>query len=377
MKTALKLLTAAAALIVALCILCGFAPAAFAQDENPPGEAETACIKWDVGFDKTAYGLFDTATATVSFKNTSPYPIGSISFSASSEGLECLGTEGRYVLLGPGNTGRITMKLQLSSKAPGLNIFARFLLAVRGLFKKGEALTGQEDAGSVFVSSADYGRSGKREMEFSLRYEVINPDNDIEDDPGVAERSEANRFIAETLKKDSYTLDLIITTSDGVESVTLPVKTAKSGDRMYLETAAPLDDSSSSGSVTLKAYLSGGKARIYAANVRAYYETDPAEFNAMIDRFSSITTVPVDSGYKGTYKGTSGGKSIDIDIYGSDEGTYYCYYEDGKLTRIEFSGYDGSSTVTEIVSVSSSADSRLFREPAGYINITGLLKQDS
>ena len=376
MKKARKLLTAAAALIVSLCLLCGAAPPAFAADETPPAETDGDCIKWDVGFDKTSYGLFDTATATVSFKNTSSYPVGSISFSAESDSLECLGTEGGSVILGPGATGRVTMRLQLSSKAPDLNIFARFLLAVRGLFKKGDALSGQGEADSVCRACADFGRNGNREIEFSLIYETINPDSDIEDDPGVAERSEANKFIAETLKKDSYTLDLIITTSDGEQSLTVPVKTAKSGDRMYLEMAAPLDDSSS-GSVTLKAYLSGGKARIYAANVRAYYETDPEEFMAMIDRFSSITAIPTDSGYRGTYKGTSGGKNIDIDIYGSPDGTYYCYYEEEKLTRIEFSGNDGSSTITEIVSVTSSADSKLFREPTGYINISGLLKQDS
>ncbi len=354
-------------LLLALSLTAGFIPLAFAAQEEQAKAPDI--IKWDVSFDKSSYSLFGKAVATVKFTNTSDEILGSVVLSADSEGLESLKTEGNPIVLGIGETGIVRMELQLSSKAPGANFFARFLLLIRSLFKKGDALKGASGAKSSYDTSVDFGFGGRQAIRFCLNYGSLA----MEQDPAAAQRKQGQKFFEDIQSKNAYTIKMNIRNVSGSEITETPMTMARSGNNKYLEIVAPIETSGDTdGGLTLKAYLKGDTAKIYTVEMKAYVVVPAAEFNEMFN--SSLLNENTDKGvYKGTYKTSSGGKSYVIDVYESAEGTTRYYYENQELKRIESKYKDGSETTLEILEASATADSKLFDEPFGYTNLTDLL----
>ena len=56
--------------------------------------------------------------------------------------------------------------------------------------------------------------------------------------------------------------------------------------------------------------------------------------------------------------------------------TYLYYFEGTKLYKIEQKSGKGPQTVVEITEFTESADSSLFEEPKGYINLSDLVKSN-
>lgn len=354
-------------LLLALSLTAGIIPLAFAVQEEQAKAADS--IKWDVSFDKSSYSLFGKAVATVRFTNISDELLGSVALSAGSEGLELLSRDSGPIVLGIGETGTVRMELQLSSKAPGANFFARFLLLIRSLFKKGDALKADSSVKSTYDTSVDFGFGGRQAIRFCLNYGSVT----MEQDPAAAQRKQGQKFFEDIQSKNAYTIKMNIRNVSGGEITETPMTMARSGNNKYLEIIAPIETSGDTdGGLTLKAYLKGDKAKIYTVEMKAYVVIPADEFNEMFN--SSLVNENTDKGeYKGTYKTSSGGKSYIIDVYENQDGITRCYYENQELKRIESKLKDGSETTLEIVEAKASADSKLFDEPFGYTNLTDLL----
>lgn len=368
MKTAKRISGVILSLLLALSLTAGIIPLAFAVQEEQ-AEQPGDIIKWDVSFDKSSYSLLGKAVATVKFTNTSDEILGGVDFSAESEGLELLSRDGNPIVLGFGETGTVKMELQLSSKAAGVNFFARFLLLIRGLFKKGDALKANSNAKSTCEKSVDFGMGGKQAVKFCLNYSGLT----MEQDPQAAQRGRGQKFFDDIQSKSAYTLKLKIRNITNGEITETPMTMARNGDNKYLEITAPVETSGDSANgMTLKAYLKGDQARLYTVEMKIYVEIPANDFNEMLN--TPLTNDGDDKGeYKGTYKTSSGGKSYLIDVYESNNSTTRCYYENSELKRIETVESDGTETDLEIVEAIYSADKKIFDEPFGYTDLTNLI----
>ncbi len=198
-----------------------------------------------------------------------------------------------------------------------------------------------------------------------------------DDSEGAASRNQGQTFFDDIKNKNSYTIKFAMrNTADG-QSTSIPVTIARSGSKRYLEASAPLELSDKTdGSMTMKAYLNGDEARVYIPNIKAYMDVPGEEFNEMLDDYKLIESNPDDSGYKGTSKTSYGGKSYIVDVYETSDGKTFYYYEGNNLRRIESTRKDNSSTILEITEISDTADSKLFVEPTGYLNISDIVGEE-
>lgn len=200
----------------------------------------------------------------------------------------------------------------------------------------------------------------------------------LEDDSeGAASRNQGQSFFNSISNKSAYTLKFVMNSSVDGQSSNMPVTIAKNGNNMYIEASAPVDmGKESSGSMTIKAYIKGDKARIYTPNLKAYMDLPADDVKEFMNEFKLGTEAPTDGNYKGTSKITFGGKTYTTDIYESSTGTSRYYYDGQNLTRIEHVDNNGTTSTIGIISASSSADSKLFTEPSGYYNMTDLIGED-
>ncbi len=192
----------------------------------------------------------------------------------------------------------------------------------------------------------------------------------------AASRNQGQKFFQDISSKNAYTMKFVMSSTADNQTSSMPVTIAKNGDKMYIEASAPIDISKDSGSMTIKAYINGDKARIYTPNLKAYMDLPSDQVKEFMDEFKLGVEAPEKSNYKGTVKTSIGGKNFEVDVYENDAGTSYYYYDGQNLKRIEHKDKDGTASIIEITQVAYSADSKLFTEPSGYYNMTDLLSQD-
>ena len=273
-------------------------------------------------------------------------------------------------ILRAGESFSETLQLQLSSNAPKINFFARILLKIRDLFKKGSSFKAEGNAALSFEASADFGWDGKQPVKFALDYGAL------EFDAAGTDRNQGQKFFQDISSKNAYTMKFVMSSTADGQSSSMPVTIAKNGDKMYIEASAPIDISKDSGSMTIKAYINGDKARIYTPELKVYMDLPSEQVKEFMDEFKLGVEAPEKNNYKGSAEIKIGGKIYYVDVYESEDGTSYYYYDGQNLKRIEHKDKDGTASIIEITQVAYSADSKLFTEPSGYYNMTDLLSQD-
>ncbi len=356
--------------ILALALIFGMVPFAFAAEDAPAAEKREDCIKWEVKFDKEKYFLFDRPTVKATFTNTGDKDLLAV-FSAGSEAFEILSGKSESMrLLRAGESFSETLQLQLSSNAPKINFFARILLKIRDLFKKGSSFKAEGKAALSFEASADFGWDGRQPVSFYLDYSEL----EIADDAEGSDRG--RKFFQEIFGKDAYTMKFVMSSTTDNQTSSMPVIVAKNGSKMYIEASAPIDIGKDAGSMTIKAYINGDKARIYTPEIKAYIDLPSDEVKEIMDEFKLGVEAPEKGIYKGTAKTSIGGKNFEVDVYENDTVTSYYFFDGENLCRIEHKDIDGTDSVIEINEVLYSADGKLFVEPSGYYNMTDLLSQE-
>lgn len=373
MKTAKRISGVILSLLLALSLTAGLVFPGYAAGTALPADDAADCVRWEVSFDKKSYFLFDKVTATVKYTNTSDKYLFS-AFAAESESLECLSPDFDAKILGAGETAEAKIVLQLSSNAPDINFFARFLLKIRDLFRKGEALGKADETKSVYEAAADFGWDGKQRIKFCLNYEMFDPQEYKPPEENDAEDREPE-FFEEISGKDAYTLKFVIrSTADGQIS-SMPVVMAKDGERLFIEATAPLGAAGGQ-TMPVRVYINGDKARAYIPTLNAYMDIPSEEIKEFSEESRLGIEKPDETGYKSTFNTKIGSKTYKVNIYETGSGTLYYYFEGSRLYKIEQKSAKGPQTVVEITEFTETADSSLFEEPAGYINLSDLVKSN-
>ncbi len=174
MKTSTKMLSVLLALIMVLSCM----PFAFAQ-EGEPEQAEAKELKTEIVFDKEQYGLFDTVTATVKMTNVSDKVIQIKRVAVISQDCRPMGyLDTVHRCLKSGVTDSFDRTFTLSSRASGLNFFAKIILFFRNLFSGGLIFsTGSSTAQEFYETEesfyADFGKYGKHEVRVMVYYDTF------------------------------------------------------------------------------------------------------------------------------------------------------------------------------------------------------------
>ena len=198
----------------------------------------------------------------------------------------------------------------------------------------------------------------------------------LENDPAASSRKKFEDVFSELASKNAYTLKVVIREKGGNSTYNIPITIAKNGDKMYAETSYPFDEANG-GTMTMKAYLNKDKAAVYIPNIKGTFTINmkEEEFTNLLNsvKEGSGSNSKSDENYMGSIKAGS----LTYDYYGT-ENNYLAYmYEGNTLKRMEQvsknkEGKITSSEITEIVQLSNSADSKLFDEPSGYINMDNM-----
>lgn len=176
------------------------------------------------------------------------------------------------------------------------------------------------------------------------------------------------------VKGEKYTMDMALKTVTNGETMTIPMKVIRNGDKMYFETAMPVNGQ---GSMKMAFLLRDDTCYFIVPGMRAYMQM-PME--GMDDIFNTDFTGSFDEESQATYISTSeveyNGKKYLCDVYESEGSTVKYYYTDNEFKRMEATDPDGNITIMEFNEVSDKADSSKLKVPSGYIDMTKLMGQD-
>ncbi len=208
--------------------------------------------------------------------------------------------------------------------------------------------------------------------ELEISDEVISEDNfekiEVElDGNGKPVHDDVEKTYEEIMKGDKFTLDVVFKgIVNGVET-TVPMKAVRDGDKVYIETALPVEEQ---GSLKCNIIMRDGKCYFVIPGMRAYMAA-PVESVGEIFTEDFFATAEAES--QGKYVSSAeveiDGKTYVCDIYEADGVTSKEYYLDGNLKRVEV--IDGEDiTIMQFNEVSEKVDSSVFKLPTNYMDMS-------
>lgn len=208
--------------------------------------------------------------------------------------------------------------------------------------------------------------------ELDISDEVISEDNfdKIEvdlDSSGKPVHGDVEKTYEEILKSEKFTIDLVFKgIVNGVET-TVPMKAVRDGDKVYIETALPVEEQ---GSLKCNIIMRDGKCYFIIPGMRAYMSA-PAE--SLGEMFNSDLITGSEEEIQGDYVSSAeveiDGKTYVCDIYEGNGATSKEYYLDGVLKRVEVIEGENISIV-QFNEVSDKVDSSLFKVPTNYMDMS-------
>ncbi|MCQ2476712.1 MAG: hypothetical protein MJ125_02640 [Clostridia bacterium] len=173
-------------------------------------------------------------------------------------------------------------------------------------------------------------------------------------------------FFENLAKKNKFTVKAINRTEYGGEVSTTPVTLIKSGNKMYFEASAPVDESGSTISMFIIIDSAAKTCNAYIPSVKVCSNIPYDSVDEMLGEYTSFDAE------MGTYIGTVpknvNGKQYTVDYYTADDGsTVQYYYDNGTPVRVESKSPDGTISITEYT-ISFTADESKLRTPVGYMS---------
>lgn len=211
--------------------------------------------------------------------------------------------------------------------------------------------------------------------EFEISDEPIPEENfeEIEvkvDNDGNPVHNDIEKTITDIIDDGKYTIDTIIKTTDtnGKEMI-LPLKTIRNGDKMYIETAMPVNGE---GSMRLAFLVRDDTCYAIIPGMRAYMQTPVEGIGEMLGNtsFGEITDSDIEATYISSNEVEFNGKKYICDVYESEGSTMKYYYSGNEIKRIEATDPNGAVTIWEINEISDKADPAKLKVPSGYIDMT-------
>ncbi|MCR5523528.1 MAG: hypothetical protein K6F64_07825 [Clostridia bacterium] len=175
-------------------------------------------------------------------------------------------------------------------------------------------------------------------------------------------------------EKFTLKMNVINTTADnGTQSI--PVYLACDGDKIYIDTQAPVDEGSSMHLTLIK---DDKKASFYLPGMKVYMEAPLESAEGVEDQFN-INSVTEDNGeYVETVNYTDeNGDVYEVDVYKDGTSETRIFYLGDEIRRAETTDSStGDSTIWEFTECSADVDKSVFNPPTGYLNVTDIMTGD-
>lgn len=198
-----------------------------------------------------------------------------------------------------------------------------------------------------------------------IEVEVDNDGNPMHED--IEDR------YTDIVNSGKFTMDVVFKTVSGEDDVTLPVYIIRDGDKMYIETAVPIN-----GEGLMKAALLMRDNTCYCIvpGMRAYMTMPADDIGEMFQFDTEMIESDSNANYVSSSEVEYNGKKYIVDVYESEGSTIKYYYSNNEFKRMEATDPDGKTTIMEVNEISNKADSSKLRVPSGYIDMTKFMGQN-
>lgn len=198
------------------------------------------------------------------------------------------------------------------------------------------------------------------------------------DSEGNPERGDDAKTYQELLRSGTFTIEVVMCTTTGGTTTTVPVTIIKDGNKIAAEVVAPMEGT---GSMRMKYLVKNGVQYAILPAAKLYFELGPADdvetmfSEEMLNELASSATESMT--YVSSAEVNIDGKKYECDIYDAEDGsTVKVYYLDGILVREETITPEGDTSIIEYKTLSGTVDSSAFELPSGYIDATSLMGSD-
>lgn len=187
------------------------------------------------------------------------------------------------------------------------------------------------------------------------------------DSSGKPVHGDVEKTYEEIMKGEKFTIDVVFKgIVNGVET-TVPMKASRDGDKVYIETAIPVEEQ---GSLKCNIIMRDGQCYFVIPGMRAYMA---APVESVGEMFNSDLVTGTEEEMQGNYVSSAeveiDGKTYICDIYEADGVTSKEYYLDGDLKRLEI--IEGENiTIMQFNEVSDKVDSSVFKVPTNYMDMS-------
>ncbi len=214
------------------------------------------------------------------------------------------------------------------------------------------------------------------EPEFEMSDGVISEETfeevEVElDSEGKPVHGTATKTMEEIVKSGTFTIDFTVKSKiDGVENI-MPVKIIKDGNKMFMETSAPLTET---GKVRINMLMNDDGYFLILPVMNAYYKVPTEEMGGTVnmdDLFAGIDFSDVEGdlemkgNYESSYTVDINGKTYNCDVFNAEDGSKIKYYYlNNELKRVENTS-DAGETIVEFKEISGRVDKSKFKTPKG------------
>lgn len=194
------------------------------------------------------------------------------------------------------------------------------------------------------------------------------------DKNGNPKHDDIEKRYTDIIESGKFTMDMVLKTNSNGEEMTIPMKVIRDGEKMYFETAMPVNGE---GSMRMAFLLRDNSCYFIVPGMRAYMKMPADDLGEL---FNTNITEGFESDVNADYISSSevdyNGKKYICDVYESEGSTIKYYYNDKEIKRMEATDPNGGITIMEFNEVSDKADASKFRVPSGYFDMTKLMGQD-
>ncbi len=190
------------------------------------------------------------------------------------------------------------------------------------------------------------------------------------DGNGKPVHENVEKTFEEILSGKKFTVDVVFKGIVNGTETTIPMKASRDGDKLYIETAIPVEGQ---GSLKCNIIMRDNQCYFVLPAMRAYMAA-PVESMGEIftEDFFATAEQDTQSKYVSSAEVELEGKTYICDIYESNGSVTKEYYLDGDLKRLEvINGED--ITITQFNEVSDKVDSSVFKVPTYYMDMSRLM----
>ncbi len=199
-------------------------------------------------------------------------------------------------------------------------------------------------------------------------FEKIEVEVDVNGNP---KHEDIEKRYTDILESGKFTIDMVIKSQNNGEETIVPMHVVRDGDKMYFETAMPIDGE---GSMRMAFLVRDKKCYLIVPGMRAYMTMPAEELGNIFD--TEMLEKDTEANYISSNEVEYNGKKYICDVYESEGSTVKYYYSKNEIKRMEATDPEGNTTIMEFNTVSDKTDSSKLRVPSGYIDMTKFIGSD-